>query len=82
MEETASEKNSETIRLWRVYKTSRQMLQDRVCEPPWLLLSNTHSLSQGYQILDDEVNITLDEFIETFADADGVTEYGPQNCSH
>jgi hypothetical protein len=40
------------------------------------------SLSQGYQILDDEVNITLDEFIETFADADGVTEYGPQKCSH
>jgi len=45
MDEGSSEATRETIRLWRVYKTVRQMCQDR-----------------GYEILDEEIDISLDDF--------------------
>lgn len=44
----------ETTRLWRVWRTAHEMVQDR-----------------GYQLSEEEVKITLDEFRYKFGDGDG-----------
>ncbi|KAF2436252.1 RPB5 subunit of DNA-directed RNA polymerase [Tothia fuscella] len=53
MEDT-DQASREMIRIWRVYKTVKQMCQDR-----------------GYQILDEEIDITLDQFRSQFTDGVG-----------
>ncbi|KAH0538571.1 hypothetical protein FGG08_004859 [Glutinoglossum americanum] len=49
-----AEAERETTRLWRAWRTVKEMCLDR-----------------GYQISDDEVRITLDEFKAMFTDANG-----------
>jgi DNA-directed RNA polymerase I, II, and III subunit RPABC1 len=51
MSEEIGEAGKELVRLWRVFRTVRQMLHDR-----------------GYQLLEDEVDISLDQFRDLYAD--------------
>ncbi|KAL2355123.1 RNA polymerase Rpb5, C-terminal domain-containing protein [Cryomyces antarcticus] len=53
-EEHRVEANRECLRLWRAYRTTKQMCVDR-----------------GYELLESEVNISLDEFREKYADSNG-----------
>lgn len=57
----------ETIRLWRIYRTTREMLADRVCDKCFTCWQASHTnLLQGYEILEDEVNIPLSQFQDQF----------------
>ncbi|KAF2405261.1 RNA polymerase subunit [Trichodelitschia bisporula] len=58
------EAQRECVKLWRVWRTVRQMCKDR-----------------GYEVLDSEINITLDEFRSRFADVTGFPERKQLNFS-
>lgn len=67
----------EVTGLWRAWRTIHEMCFDRV---------RTHSLKvvqasiltqsdQGYELSEEELHISLDEFREKFSDANGAPEY-------
>lgn len=58
MEDAPQDTNRELVRLWRVFRTTKQMLRDR-----------------GYELLDDELEISLDEFRSKYSDGHGNPEY-------
>jgi hypothetical protein len=77
------ETSRELIRLWRVFKTVRQMCADRVCANQSLSTVNCRenvqvliaTFKQGYQIMEDEIDISLDDFRRKYADDSGNPSY-------
>jgi DNA-directed RNA polymerase I, II, and III subunit RPABC1 len=83
-----AEAERETTRLWRAWRTVKEMCLDRVrALKPSSMGSRReviHILTQlqGYQISDDEVRITLDEFKAMYTDANGYPEYANASISY
>ncbi|KAF2834819.1 RPB5 subunit of DNA-directed RNA polymerase [Patellaria atrata CBS 101060] len=50
----SSEGSKELVRLWRAWRTAREMCKDR-----------------GYELLDEEIQISLEQFREQYADGSG-----------
>ena len=62
----------EMSRLWRVWRTAKQMLYDRVGRHATIQpRQSTDSEVQGYELTEEECNTSLDEFRDMFADAHG-----------
>lgn len=59
-------------RMWRILRNTKQMCADRVCahrtSTPTLPTANK---SQGYELTDDEINISLDDFRQQYGDDTG-----------
>ena len=73
----AADAEREFTRLWRAWRTVHEMCQDRVGNTFSRGISciSAYSLEiQGYELAEEEVRITLDEFRERFADPDGAAE--------
>ncbi len=73
----AADSERELTRLWRAWRTIHEMCFDRVCAHP-LKLSKFSILTcsyQGYELSEEELHISLDEFREKFSDANGAPEY-------
>lgn len=62
------------IRLWRVWRTCKEMCKDRVRCAPAAFLFDALTISQGYQILDEDAQISLAEFADRFGRGDGEPE--------
>lgn len=67
----------EMSRLWRVWKTAKQMCYDRVCalflescSSAWLMI-----VPQGYELTEDEINLSLDDFRSMCSDGSGAAKY-------
>lgn len=79
----------EMSRLWRVYKTSKQMCHDRVSRtaPDDTVLVRVRkrltcaATLQGYEIDEDELDISLAEFQDKCGDASGAAKYDTHNSS-
>ncbi|KAF2739470.1 DNA-directed RNA polymerases I [Polyplosphaeria fusca] len=56
--------NPNTVRLWRAYKTAKEMCMDR-----------------GYNILEDDTTLTLDQFKDKFCDENGEVQRNRLNFS-
>lgn len=67
-------------RLWRAWRTIHEMCQDRVCSKnlPNVVANITRLMrnlrGQGYELSEEEVRISLDDFREKFADVNGAPE--------
>ncbi|MCJ1465726.1 DNA-directed RNA polymerases II 24 kDa polypeptide (RNA polymerase II subunit 5) [Pseudocyphellaria aurata] len=67
-------------RLWRAWRTIHEMCQDRVCVKnlPNVVANITrlmrNRLGQGYELSEEEVRISLDDFRDKFADANGAPD--------
>ena len=83
--QTFSDAERELTRLWRAWRTVHEMCQDRVCAPrvPHLvvapielvhLANSIKCLAQGYELSEEEVRISLDDFRDKFADPHGAPE--------
>lgn len=72
----AADAERELTRLWRAWRTIHEMCQDRVCPCSTQSLPNhpAKTLPQGYELAEEEVRISLDDFRERFADASGAPE--------
>lgn len=67
----------ELTRLWRAWRTVKEMCQDRVylslpAQSPISLLT---ALFQGYELTEEEVRISLDDFRSQYSDPLGGPEY-------
>lgn len=81
--------DKEVARLWRTWRTVHEMLADRVselCETfgafDKLLeicgtVTNICPNKQGYEVSDNELTISLDQFRRDYADSLGFPEYAP-----
>ncbi len=78
----AADAERELIRLWRAWRTVHEMCQDRV-RPPRLthaitLQTLAHTANdapyQGYELAEEEVRISLDDFRAQYADSTGHPE--------
>ena len=64
----------ELVRLWRAWRTVNQMCQDRVCLSSDYTKSLRLSLFKGYELSDEEVNISLNDFRRKHSD-NGIPRY-------
>ena len=78
----------ELTRLWRAWRTIKEMCQDRVC--PFSRASETSNstfpkltvIPQGYELTEEEVRISLDDFRAQFSDPLGAPEYMSPTVPH
>lgn len=66
-------------RLWRAWRTIHEMCQDRVCGEICQHFiakfpTNAQPGGQGYELSEEEVRISLDDFRDKFADINGGPE--------
>lgn len=72
------ENRREMARLWRVWKTAKQMVYDRVSRQPLRACATEQTLTlaiQGYELAEDELDVSLDDFRELCGDGSGAAKY-------
>lgn len=81
----AADAERELVRLWRAWRTIHEMCQDRVRAhlprhaPQTQVTELTAASHQGYELAEEEVRISLDDFRAQYADSTGHPEYAPTN---
>ena len=72
----AADADRELTRLWRAWRTVHQMCQDRVQDSHPQFTNETFAdhPQKGYQIGEEEVNISLDGFRRAYSDPSGAPE--------
>ena len=79
----AADAERELVRLWRAWRTVHEMCQDRVCAILLYIIpgaaAELTSIYQGYELAEEEVRISLDDFRAQYADSTGHPEYAPSN---
>lgn len=72
------ETRRETSRLWRVWKTTKQLCYDRVRPSTMTFEKRSSTLthkSQGYELAEDELDVSLDQFRDQCGDGSGAVKY-------
>lgn len=67
--------SQEMLDMWRIYRTTKEMCRDRVGASKAHSQSYADRRSQGYNILDEECNMKLDEFQRRFGTESGQVKY-------